>query len=341
MAEITVIITAYKLEKQLPGILDQLLHQTFQDFEIVALDDASPDGTARVIAEYAKKYPQKIFPLLLDTNLGNPGKTRNAALDSGLVSGRYTIFLDGDDPIEPDFLEKMHSACETEQAEAAVCAYDRVEEESGHVLCHELKWLNGVIPLPPQDDRVAFLNGALWNKLFRTECIGKMRSTSLKGGQDVEFGLRILQRCGQIACVPEELIHYQVRGGSVSKNTTEDAAQAFAMALAAQHQAAENGWKDTLALVSFLHTGLSMALRMDENPSVDSVRYLRWCRKHMKEEYGFYRGVSSLRLRSLSKRGAKGVVIWASLQMHRLNCFRLALIANRLIRRVLHIDIKF
>lgn len=341
MPEITVIITAYKLEKQLPEVLEQLLGQTFQDFEIVALDDASPDGTARVIKEYACRYPEKIFPVLLDQNLGNPGKTRNAALDSGLCTGRYTLFLDGDDPVEPELLEKLHAACQCQHADVAVCAYDRVEEENGRVLCHELKWLDGTIPLPPADDRVAFLNGALWNKLIKTECIGALRSTALKGGQDLEFGLRILQRCSSIACVPEELIHYHVRGGSVSKNTTEEAAQLFAQALADQFETAQTGWKATLALISFLHVGLSMALRADENPAVDSGHYLHWCREHMKTCYGFYRGISSLTLRALLKRGVKGFVIWTALQMHRLGCFRLALVGNRLIRRVFHIDIKF
>lgn len=341
MPEITVIITAYKLEKMLPVCFEQLLGQTFQDFEIVVVDDCSPDGTVQVISRYAELYPEKIHPVLLKTNLGHPGKVRNAALDSGLCHGKYVVFLDGDDPVEPDYLESLYRACEENDAEMAVCSYDRVEQSTGHVLCHELVWIRDTIPLPPRDDRVAFLNGALWNRMFRRDRIGDLRCTSIQGGEDLEFGLRILQRCNRIACVPRELIHYQVRSGSVSKSVPEESMHALAQTLASQYEAAQPEWKDTLALISFLHVGLSMALWLEENPAVDSSHYLRWCRQHMKTQYGFYHGIKSLRLRWLLKRGIKGAVIWAALQMHRLNCFWLALWANQVIRRVFHIDIKF
>lgn len=341
MPEITVVITAYRLEKQIGGCLDELLGQTFQDFNVLVVDDYSPDGTAGVIRGYAAGYPDRIRAVYLSENLGSPAKTRNAALDSNLIDGKYVLFLDGDDHVEPDLLECLYSACRKEGAEVAVCAYDRVEVETGRVLCHELKWLSGAIGLPPAGDEVAFLNGALWNKLIRMDRIGTLRIPDFQVGEDTAFALKVFQRCGRIACVPRELAHYQVRADSVIANTQEATMRAFAGELAAQYAAARDGWRETIALLSFLHIGLSMALRAADNPSVSLGRYLKSARAYMRDTYHFYRGMRCMRLSSLRRHGLKGLVVWLSLWMYRAGCFRLAVGANRLLTRLFHVDFKF
>ncbi len=54
-------------------------------------------------------------------------------------------------------------------ADTVICAYDRVEEKSSRVLCTEMQGFPQMISLPPKDDTLAFVNGALWNKLFRSD----------------------------------------------------------------------------------------------------------------------------------------------------------------------------
>lgn len=341
MPEITVIVTTYRLENHIALCLDELLAQTYQDFDILIVDDCSPDSTPEILATYQKRYSNRVRTVLLQKNLGSPAKTRNTALDSGLIDGKYVLFLDGDDRLEPTMLERLHEACVRNESDVAVCAYDRVELETGHVLCRELQWISGTVALPPTGDDVVYLNGAIWNKLFLTEKIGDIRIPDFRVGEDICFALRVFARCQKIAFVPDELIHYQVRKNSVIANTDRSTMHAFAAELAQQYAEAKGGWRDVIALISFLHIGLSMALRAVDNPDISTREYIRWARGYMRDMYGFYRGVRLMQLPALCHRGAKGLVIWASLCMYRLNCFDVALWLNRALTRLFHVDFKF
>lgn len=61
----------------------------------------------------------------------------------------------------------------------------------------------------------------------------------------------------------------------------------------------------------------------------------------MRDTYHFYRGMRCMRLSSLRRHGLKGLVVWLSLWMYRAGCFRLAVVANRLLTRLFHVDFKF
>lgn len=341
MPAITVVITAYKLEAYLARCLDGLLAQTMQDFSVLLIDDASPDGTGAIVREYMARHPGRIRAIFLDQNLGSPAKTRNAALDSGLIDGDYTLFLDGDDRIEPDCLGALLAAARAQDADMAICAYDRVEADTEHVLGRELAWLPERIPLPPSSDAPAFLNSALWNKLIKTELCRSGRLPDFRIGEDLCYSLALMQRANQIACVPRALVHYYVRPGSVMSTAQASDAARFADALAGMYREASPAWREALALVSFLHIGLSMPLGVSKQGGVDLGAYCRETRAHLCSVYGLYRGSKYLRLSSLIHRGAKGLALYGALLAYRLRLFRPVLTVYRLICRAFHIEIKF
>lgn len=66
--------------------------------------------------------------------------------------------------MEPEYLERLHMLALQSGADTVICAYDRVEEKSSRVLCTEMQGFPQMISLPPKDDTLAFVNGALWNK---------------------------------------------------------------------------------------------------------------------------------------------------------------------------------
>lgn len=103
MPEITVVITSYNLESYIAGCLDELFGQSFQDFNILIVDDCSKDRTVLMIRDYQSNFPERLRLIEREKNLGSPARTRNAAMDSGFIDGRFVIFLDGDDHLEPDF----------------------------------------------------------------------------------------------------------------------------------------------------------------------------------------------------------------------------------------------
>ena len=147
MPEITVVITTYNLEAYIGTCLEELFSGTYQDFDVVLVDDGSNDQTVDIVETYAQRYPGRIHPIFLQKNLGSPAETRNWALNSGFIDGKYVVFLDGDDSLEPEYLERLHMLALQSGADTVICAYDRVEEKSSRVLCTEMQGFPQMISL--------------------------------------------------------------------------------------------------------------------------------------------------------------------------------------------------
>lgn len=342
MAAITVIITAYNLERYIGGCLKELEDQTFRDFEVLIVNDASSDGTVEIIRSYMGNTS---FPLRLITppqHLGNPAKARNFALDSAWICSKYVIFLDGDDSMEKDFLACLFAQAEESGAELSLCAYERFEEDSGRVLCREMTGFPGVLELSPEEDRLAFINGSLWNKLILFERIADLRVPDLRVGEDVCFSLALYARCRRIACTDRILIRYRVRSGSAITCTREEDFRLFAEELVRLFHESDPEWyRDTIGVAALIHIGVSMPFHVYNNPDVDIHRLLDWVREYFAKQFAWFRGNRFVTPRRLFRHGIRGAALWGALACHRLHCFSLFIGMYDLMRRVLKIDVKF
>ena len=101
MTEVSVVINMYNSEKYLRKCIDSVLAQTFTDFELILVNDGSKDHSLDICKEYAEK-DKRIR--IVDKENGGLADARNAGLDA--AKGKYLEFIDADDWIEPDLLEK-------------------------------------------------------------------------------------------------------------------------------------------------------------------------------------------------------------------------------------------
>ena len=101
---VSVIIPIYMVENYLRECLDSAVNQTLRDIEIICVDDGSPDHSAEIAAEYAKKYDNV---KLIHKENGGQSSARNVALD--IAIGRYIYFLDSDDYLEHNALEELYT----------------------------------------------------------------------------------------------------------------------------------------------------------------------------------------------------------------------------------------
>lgn len=107
MMKVSVIIPMYKVEEYLRECLDSVANQTLKDIEVLCIDDGSPDRSAEIAAEYVSKYSN--FKLIRKEN-GGLSSTRNVGIEA--ASGEYVYFLDSDDYIDLQMLEKLYDkAC--------------------------------------------------------------------------------------------------------------------------------------------------------------------------------------------------------------------------------------
>lgn len=342
MPEITIGITTYNLEKYIMTCFEELFAQTFQLFEIIVYDDCSTDQTREILKILLERHPEKIKVLYGEKPLRNPAKARNAILDSGLIQGKYIVFLDGDDRIENTYLEDLYWGIQKNHADIALCAYDRVEEKTGHVLCQEMKGFPEIIQFPPNGDILAFINGSLWNKMISVKCIDKLRLPELTVGEDVSFLLALYNRCQKIICVDKTLIHYQVRTVSVISNICEEAIYQFADELLRLEKTAVNTYlKDTVEVVAFIHIGISMPLRVYSNQKEKIPHLLRWTTTYFQKNFNWFYGKKYLQLKALLRHGIKGIGLWSVKICYRVGCVHLFLWLYQMITKLLHIEIKF
>lgn len=104
MAEISVIIPVYKAEKYLDKCVNSVLEQSFTDFELILVDDGSPDRSGEICDYYASKDSR--IKVIHKTN-GGVSSARNAGLE--VAQGKWAAFVDSDDYVSPKYLEDLHN----------------------------------------------------------------------------------------------------------------------------------------------------------------------------------------------------------------------------------------
>ncbi|MDO4623480.1 MAG: glycosyltransferase family 2 protein [Eubacteriales bacterium] len=107
MCEISVIVPVYQVEAYIGRCLESILRQTFTDYEIIIVDDNGKDRSMDIVRKYRRKYPDKFRILINDGNQG-----LGVARDNGMsvASGTFITFVDSDDYLSPDYLERYYNA---------------------------------------------------------------------------------------------------------------------------------------------------------------------------------------------------------------------------------------
>lgn len=142
---ISVIVPVYKAEKYLHRCVDSLLAQTFQDFEILLVDDGSPDKSGKICDEYAKKDSRvRVF----HKKNGGVSSARNVGLDNAV--GEYLTFIDADDWIDVDCFEKGFSLLMQDNLDILQYSYKRISEIDDSIIsvhdyeCAPMGWIDFV-----------------------------------------------------------------------------------------------------------------------------------------------------------------------------------------------------
>ena len=112
---ISVIIPMYNVEKYVRQCLESLLNQTFQDFEVIVVDDCSTDNGIKVVENYIPRFKGKLKIAKLDKNSGSAAIPRNMGLR--LCRGKYISFIDPDDLIVNNAFETLYKIAESMQAD--------------------------------------------------------------------------------------------------------------------------------------------------------------------------------------------------------------------------------
>lgn len=126
--KISVIVAVYKAEKYLYRCLNSLVEQTFDDYEVVLVDDGSPDNSGVICDRFADQYP---FVRVIHKENGGLSSARQCGIDH--AKGEYTIHVDSDDWVELTMLEELYREAKLNDADMVICDYFEIKKKERYV----------------------------------------------------------------------------------------------------------------------------------------------------------------------------------------------------------------
>lgn len=169
--KISVIMPVYKVEEFVGKTIESVLNQTLKEIEFFAIDDGTPDNSGKICDEYAKK--DKRLKVIHKENGGAP-EARNVAIDQ--AKGKYMYFIDSDDWIESDYLEKMYELAEKNNADAVITGFYMEYYQNKKYVTYSTECDDNVYSkVEFRKNAYKYLNNSLlslpWNKLYKSERI--------------------------------------------------------------------------------------------------------------------------------------------------------------------------
>lgn len=214
-ALVSVIVPVYNVEKYLTKCIESILSQTFRGFELILVDDGSTDKSGLICDRYAQKDER-----IRCIHKQNGGLTSARLAGYRASTGAYICFIDSDDHVSTDYLNKLMTAMEENQVDVAMCSY--YVEDAKHSTAVSLPYEPKVFTDPKEVEQLfvcAFLGmriagenvrGFVWNKMYRRALIteGCFLSEREYFLEDHLFNLRYFENVRSVCVLPDALYYY-------------------------------------------------------------------------------------------------------------------------------------
>ncbi len=215
---ISIIVPVYNVENYLAKCLDSLVSQTYQNIEILVVNDGSEDQSEKIIRDYAQRFPEKVKAF--NKKNGGLSDARNFGIEN--AAGDYFGFVDSDDYVAVTMFEEMIGLAEKHTADMVICNIQKVNEHGGVI-----QKLTQIPNMPEKIDLYnhfsvfSDLSYFACNKLFRKELFVQKRFKQGVHFEDIQLIPQLLLECTIIAQTQNFHYQYLERTDSISKSHTE------------------------------------------------------------------------------------------------------------------------
>lgn len=207
MSKVSIIVPVYGVEAYLEACVDSLLAQSYEDLEILLIDDASPDGCPAICDAYMSKDARV---KTIHKKNGGAASARNVGLDH--ATGEYICFVDSDDIADRDYVACLLNALG--DSDVAVCGYFLLQPNGCSI--------QDVEPAGEYSGKeylAQFLKSwkcaLIWNKIYRREIVGNTRFQEGRRIDDEFFTYLLIAKCRKVTVISKPLYYYRLRRSSV------------------------------------------------------------------------------------------------------------------------------
>ncbi|MBA7487945.1 MAG: glycosyltransferase family 2 protein [Prevotella sp.] len=201
---VSVIVPIYKAESYLRKCIDGILLQTFTDFQLILVDDGSPDKSGEICDEYAQKDSRVVV-----IHKTNGGLTSARKYGMNHAKGEYSIHIDPDDWVELSLLEELYHEAVKTDADMVICDF---WEHCNNEVVYSRQKPKTLDNKEVMTEMFTTLKGTMWNKLIRTSCYKQCNIQfyeDLVLIEDLFLMFQFLLHPLKISYVPKALYHYE------------------------------------------------------------------------------------------------------------------------------------
>ena len=217
--KVSFVVPVYNVKKYLRKCVDSLTGQTYQNIEVILVDDGSSDGSSLLCDELAQNDQRIVVIHKPNTGVSD---TRNVGINKS--TGDYVAFVDSDDFVSPKFVEYMLNAAEQNNLDMVACGFKRVHEKNKKDVFKYIKHKPVEVFSSEQYMLDLFTGNILakciaGGKMYRkNKLVGKFMDTELTQGEDVMFNYDVLKDIDSVGFIKEPLYGYLCRDDSAVKS---------------------------------------------------------------------------------------------------------------------------
>ncbi|MBQ2121688.1 MAG: glycosyltransferase [Bacteroidaceae bacterium] len=226
MKLISIIIPVYNVEQYLDDCIRSVQTQTYQNIEIILVDDGSTDHSGSMCDAYAKQDDR--IRVIHQQNQGQ-AEARNTGFAAS--EGAYIAFVDSDDMISPIYIQTLYDIINHHHADIAACEYTQNEEEmdAQGVPDHDKAYkIDAPTMLRQWHGKRKRVETVAWNKIYKREILESMSPEIFPKGkthEDVYTSHLFVEKASDIAITDRKLYYYRKRDNSISHKRTKESIQ--------------------------------------------------------------------------------------------------------------------
>lgn len=233
MPKFSIIVPIYRVEDYLTECVDSLLHQSFCDYEVILVDDGSPDGSAAICDQYAHDYANVT---VIHKKNGGVVNARNEGLRN--AAGEYVVYVDGDDMIASDLLERLSEAIDTYSPDMVLYDFSSFPQKYPDEMAsnrlkegvYNINALRSVYPRLIYDCELNTLNTgcvlpSIWSKAVKRDLLLRYQfdvPTDIRVGEDLALSLLLMENCNSIYVLHYAGYKYRIRENSAVTSFRKD-----------------------------------------------------------------------------------------------------------------------
>ena len=264
MVKISVVLPAYNSEKYIEQAVESVLNQTFDDFELIIINDGSTDSTSMIL----NSFTDSRIKIINQSNQG-PGAARNNALE--ITNGKYIMFLDSDDWYSPDALEIAYN--EAVKYDTDLTFFQMINYNNGEI--YENDWFdlktfdesfkNRVFKPSETPGSIFDLSVGVCQKIYKSEFLEKINAKFPEGifFEDMPFFYYVYLKAKRISIIKKHLYYRRKHDESITHIVDEKFLDTVEAGQVLMNIFIENGWYDAYKydLIAYKINGPRFALR--------------------------------------------------------------------------------